>query len=282
MRLAVASGKGGTGKTTVATNLAHVAALGGRSVVYLDCDVEEPNGAIFLKPRIEDDRPVCAPVPKVDMDKCTGCGDCGRICQFSAIVAMNRMVLTFPELCHGCAGCRLVCPSGAISEDQREIGRLQSGRAGEVHFVQGLLRIGAAMSPPVIRAVKAAAPPADLTILDCPPGTSCPVVEAMRGASYVLLVTEPTPFGLHDLKLAVETVRALDLPFGVVINRSDGGDGRTREFCERDRIRILAEIPDVRAVAEAYSRGVLASEASSTYRQGFEQLLRTLGEEVGR
>ena len=282
MRVAIASGKGGTGKTTVATNLAYVASLAGRSVAYLDCDVEEPNGAIFLKPQIEDDRGVAMPVPKVDSELCTGCGLCGQICQYSAIIAMNKTVLTFAELCHGCAGCWLVCPAGAITEDRREIGRLQLGRAGEVAFVQGVLNVGQAMSPPLIRAVKAAAPPAELTVVDCPPGTSCPVIESMRGADYVLLVTEPTPFGLHDLKLAVETVRALKMPFGVLINRCDAGDARTRDFCDRGRIPVLAEIPDVREVAQAYSRGMLASKVSPHYRGGVERLLAKLDKEAAR
>ena len=280
MRIAVASGKGGTGKTTVATNLAFVAAQAGRTVAYLDCDVEEPNGAIFLKPQIRQDRMVTSPVPKVDPEKCTGCGLCGQICQYSAILSIKKTVLTFPELCHACGGCRLVCPADAIGEDQREIGRLQSGPAGKVQFVQGLLRIGQAMSPPLIRAVKAAAPPADLTIVDCPPGTSCPVIEAMRGADYVLLVTEPTPFGLNDLKLAVETVRQLRLPFGVLINRADSGDLQVREFCTRGKIPILAEIPDIRELAEAYSRGILAAEASAHFREGFDRLLVGLDKET--
>lgn len=282
MRISIASGKGGTGKTTVATNLAFVAAQAGLSVTYLDCDVEEPNGAIFLKPQIQEDRAVCTAVPKVDLDKCTGCGKCGQICQYSAIVSMNKMVLTFPELCHGCAGCWLVCLAGATRESQREIGRLQAGPAGGVQFVQGLLNIGQAMSPPLIRAVKAAAPQAELTIVDCPPGTSCPVIEAIRGSDYVLLVTEPTPFGLNDLRLAVETVRQLKLPFGVVINRADMGDDQTRRFCGRAGISVLAEIPDVRAVAEAYSRGLLAAQASSAYRSMFEHLLKTLTGQVLR
>lgn len=282
MRIAVASGKGGTGKTTVATNLAFVAAQNGRSVAYVDCDVEEPNGAIFLKPEIREDHTVGAAVPKVNADKCTGCGQCGKICQYSAILSMNKTVLTFPELCHGCGGCWLVCPAGTISEDKRQIGRLQSGPAGKVQFVQGLLNIGQAMSPPLIRAVKAAAPNADLTVVDCPPGTSCPVIESLRGADYILLVTEPTPFGLNDLKLAVETIRKLKMPFGVLINRSDSGDLQTRQFCEVSRIPILAEIPDVRAIAEAYSRGILAAEVSSHYRQGVEKLLAAIDKEASQ
>jgi len=278
--IAIASGKGGTGKTTVATNLAYAASLADRSVAYLDCDVEEPNGAIFLKPSVEEDNPVTAAVPSLDLDKCIACGKCGEICRYSAVVSINKTVLTFPELCHGCGGCWLVCPSGAITEGRREIGRLQSGDAWGIQFVQGLLNVGQAQSPPLIRAVKKAAPPADLTIVDCPPGTSCPMIEAVRGADYVLLVTEPTPFGLHDLKLAVETVRKLGMPFGVIINRCDSGDDETRQFCQQSRIPVLAEIPDVRAVAEAYSRGMLAAEASEHYRQGFERLLARLGEEV--
>ena len=273
MKIAVASGKGGTGKTTVATNLAFIASQNGRSVAYLDCDVEEPNGAIFLKPEIRKNRAVGAAVPKVDLDKCTGCGLCGKICQYSAILSMNKTVLTFPELCHGCAGCWLVCPAGAISEDKRQIGRLQAGPAGKVQFVQGLLDIGQAMSPPLIRAVKAAAPQADLTVVDCPPGTSCPVIEAMRAADYVLLVTEPTPFGLNDLKLAVETVRKLKMPFGVLINRADIGDGQTGRYCQLQRIDVLVEIPDDRQVAEAYSRGEMVCTAIPKYQGLFGTLL---------
>ncbi len=281
MRIAVASGKGGTGKTTVATNLAHVASRN-VAVAYLDCDVEEPNGAIFLRPDLQDDRPVTSPVPEVDQARCTHCQRCGQICQFSAIVPMDGTVLTFPELCHGCAGCWLVCPAGAIRETARQIGCLQAGSAGEVRFVQGVLDIGQAMSPPLIGAVKNAAPKTDLQIVDCPPGTSCPVIEAIRGADYVLLVTEPTPFGLSDLELAVETVRELGLPFGVVINRADTGDGRTREFCDQQHIVVLAEIPDTREVAEAYSRGVLAVETSEAHRDRFERLLARIHEEARR
>ncbi len=273
MRIAVASGKGGTGKTTVATNLAYVASRNGRSVTYVDCDVEEPNGHIFLKPQFESSTPVGTLIPQVDDAKCTHCGKCGEICQYSAIAAMEKAVLVFAELCHGCGGCSLVCPTGAISEVLHETGTVEVGSAGAVRFVHGLLNVGEPMSPPVIRAVKAAAPAADLVIFDVPPGTSCPVIESVRDSDFVILVTEPTPFGLNDLKLAVEMVRALKLPFGVVINRADLGDGETRSYCQRNRIGILQEVPDDRKIAEAYSRGVLAGEAMDEYRSLFARLL---------
>ena len=282
MKIAVASGKGGTGKTTVATNMAYVASRNGRSVAYVDCDVEEPNGHIFLKPQFDSTTPVGTLIPKVDESKCTHCGQCGEICQYSAIVSAGEAVLVFAELCHGCGGCSLVCPTDAITEVLHETGKVQVGSAGTIAFVHGLLNVGQVMSPPVIKAAKAAAPSADVTLIDVPPGTSCPVIESVRDADFVLLVTEPTPFGLNDLKLAVEMVRALKLSFGVLINRADSGDFQTRQFCETSRIPILAEIPDVRAVAEAYSRGVLAAEVSQHYREGFERLLAALDKEVAR
>ncbi len=276
MILAIASGKGGTGKTTVATNLAYVASRNGQSVAYLDCDVEEPNGHIFLKPEIMDRRPVGSLVPRVDAEKCTLCGECGEICQYSAIVRVGKKVLVYPELCHACGGCSLVCSDGAITEVSREIGVLETGRAGAIDFAQGLLNIGQPMSPPVIRAVKSTAFQADLTVVDAPPGTSCPVIEAVRGADFVVLVTEPTPFGFHDLQLAVEMVRVLRLPLGVVINRAglDGTD--VRSYCTARRIPILQEIPDDRRLAEAYSRGVMACEALPEYQAMFAGLLKSV------
>jgi len=281
MKIAIASGKGGTGKTTIATNLAYAAAEQGRLAVYLDCDVEEPNGHIFLKPTVDEERPITRPVPQVDASLCNGCGACGQACQFSAIVCIGDKPLLFPKLCHSCGGCVRACPTGALSEVPREIGTLRIGRSGQLGFIEGRLNVGEAMSPPAIRAVKAAAPVADLTIIDAPPGTSCPVIESVRGCDMVLLVTEPTPFGLNDLGLAVEMVSAMKLPMRVVINRA-GRDGKTREFCDRNGIRILAEIPDVRSVAEAYSRGALIAELSPTYREGMECLLDALGQGVAR
>ncbi len=276
MQISIASGKGGTGKTTVATNLAYVASRNGHNVAYLDCDVEEPNGHIFLKPEITDRTPVGSLIPRVDTEKCTLCGECGEICQFSAIVHVGEKVLVYPELCHGCGGCSLVCPADAITEVSREIGVLETGRAGAIKFAQGVLNVGEAMSPPLIRAVKSTASQTDLTVVDAPPGTSCPVIEAVRGADFVILVTEPTPFGFHDLKLAVEMVRILKLPLGVVINRTglDGTD--IRSYCTARRIPILQEIPDDRKLAEAYSRGVMACEALPEYQVMFVELLKTV------
>lgn len=279
MILAVASGKGGTGKTTVATNLAYVASLNGQRVAYVDCDVEEPNGHLLLKPEITSRNPAVRLVPKVDQAKCTLCGLCGEICQYSAIVPLGNTVLVYPELCHACGGCVLVCPTGAITERPREIGRLETGNAGPVRFVHGLLNIGEAMSPPLIRQVKQAAPEADLVLVDAPPGTSCPVIESVRGADYVLLVTEPTPFGLHDLKLAVEMVRALKMSFGVVINRAGMGDTQTAGYCQANRIKVIGEIPDDRRIAEAYSRGEMICEALPEYQSLFEDLLKRIAKE---
>jgi len=277
MRIAIASGKGGTGKTTVATNLAQVASRDGRSVAYVDCDVEEPNGHIFLKPSFVTTTRVGTLVPEVDASKCTHCGLCGDICQYSAIVAAGETVLVFAELCHGCGGCSLVCPAGAITEVLHETGTVQVGSAGPVAFVHGLLNVGQAMSPPVIKAVKASAPPADILIVDAPPGTSCPVIESIRDCDFVLLVTEPTPFGLNDLKLAVEMTRALELPFGVLVNRSGMGNRDTHDYCRDSGIDILAEIPDDRTIAEAYSRGEMMCTALPEYGKIFESLLAEIG-----
>lgn len=276
MIVAIASGKGGTGKTTVATNLAWMAAAGGRNVAYLDCDVEEPNGHIFLTPAVTEERSIQRLIPEVDLDRCTHCGQCGQICQYSAIVCIGKRTLVYPELCHACGGCALVCPAGAIREVPRPIGLLRIGASGAVRFVGGVLNVGEHISPPAIRAVRQAAPAADLVILDAPPGTSCPVVESVRGCDLVVLVTEPTPFGLHDLKLACGMVRALRVPFGVVINRCDIGNGEVRRYCVQNRIEVLAEIPDDRAVAEAYSRGELASAVVPGFGDRIRGLLEKL------
>jgi MinD superfamily P-loop ATPase len=281
MKIAVASGKGGTGKTTIATNLAWIAARNGHNVAYIDCDVEEPNGHLFLKPYMTVMRAIGQLHPIVDDQKCAHCGLCGEICQYSAIVCIGGKVLVYPELCHACGGCTLVCNSGAITEVLRETGKLEAGMAeagatGTIHFVHGVLNIGEAMSTPLIRQVKAEFTSEELRIIDSPPGTSCPVIESVRDADVVLLVTEPTPFGLNDLALAVEMIRAMKLPFAVLINRAGVGDQRVQEYCCREGIEILAEIPDDRRVAEAYSKGLLACEAVPEFRRRLEALLLRL------
>jgi MinD superfamily P-loop ATPase len=273
MILAIASGKGGTGKTTVATNLARVAADQGIEVSYLDCDVEEPNGHIFLKPEIDTISPVTVPAPVVDEQKCTACGDCAQICQYNAIALLGETVLVFENICHGCGGCMMVCPVAAISEGGREVGVVEEGHAGGIRFVHGRLRVGEAMSPPLIREVKKRIPSKGLAIIDSPPGTSCPVIQSVRGADFVLLVTEPTPFGLHDLELAVEMLRVLKLPFGVVVNRADMGNEAVFDYCSSQSIDVLLRVPDDRRIAEAYSRGQLATEALPEYAETFASLL---------
>jgi MinD superfamily P-loop ATPase len=279
MRIAIASGKGGTGKTTVAVNLAQILTDSGQKVQYLDCDVEEPNGHIFLHPTIETTEWVGIPVPIVDETKCTGCRQCAEICQYHAIAVLKK-ALVFPELCHGCGGCTLVCPERAIREETRPIGVVETGTALRtassqsvgVLFAQGRMNVGEPMSPPLIRAVKKKMISDGIAILDAPPGTSCPVVTTVRDADYVLLVTEPTPFGLNDLKLAVEMIRQLGVRYGVVINRADSGDQRVREFCEAEKILILQELPDDRRLAEAYSRGQLAVNVLPEWRTMFSAL----------
>jgi MinD superfamily P-loop ATPase len=273
MIIAIASGKGGTGKTTLATNLAMSLARQSQTVQLLDCDVEEPNCHLFLRLQIETTETVGLPVPQVDEGRCTGCGQCARICQFSAIVCVKKKVLVFPELCHGCGGCVRVCPEGAITEKDREIGVIEAGRADGIEFVHGRLRIGEAMSPPLIRAVKAKISPEGTCIIDAPPGTSCPVIEAVKNSDVCLLVTEPTPFGLNDLELAVGMVRTLNIPHGVIINRADVGDRKVVEYCRREGIDILMEIDDDRRIAQGYSRGQLIVDVLPEYEQAFHGLM---------
>jgi len=275
--VAVASGKGGTGKTTVSTNLAR--ALAARTAVrYLDCDVEEPNGHLFLKPSLGPPHTIHRKVPVVDATACTGCGVCSDFCRFGAIAVMPNGPLVFPELCHSCGGCAMLCPSDAITEEDRPIGEVETGRSGDVAFVHGRLRVGEPASPPLIAAVREMIDPDAVNLLDAPPGVACPAVAALRGADFALLVTEPTPFGLHDLAIAAETTRELGVPFAVVVNRSDMGDGRVDDWCKTQGIEVLARFREDRRIAEATSRGDLAYDVLAHVRGGYDELGRLVVE----
>ena len=269
MIISVASGKGGTGKTTVATNLAWSV---GADVRLLDCDVEQPNAHLFIHPVFDRTQIVTTPVPEIDVQKCTGCGECGDLCEFNAITLVGDSVLVFEELCHSCGGCMAVCPEKAITEKGRELGFLESGHSNGIKFVHGKLRIGEAMSPPLIKAVLAYTDPAGINIVDAPPGTSCPVIETMKPADFVLLVTEPTPFGLYDLKLAVEAVKMMDIPCGLVVNRADAGDRKLYDYASEENMPVLMEIPFDRRIAEAYARGDMMVEVDPEWRDKFLDL----------
>ena len=273
MIIAVASGKGGTGKTTIAVNLAYAL---DREVQLLDCDVEEPNAQLFLNGALLSTEEVTIPIPQIDASLCNGCGECSRFCEYNAIVSYGTMPLVFADMCHGCGGCMKVCPPQAIREVDYRIGVIETFSAGKITLIQGKLDIGAAMAPPLIRAVKRKMDNRIPILLDAPPGTSCPVITTLRGADFVTLVTEPTPFGLNDLILAVETVREMDLPFGVIIYRSGSGDARVNFYCADENIPILAEIPDDRKIAEAYSRGELIGKVFPKYRLIFEKIINDI------
>lgn len=273
LRIAVASGKGGTGKTTVATSLALSLAGGGPGLppVFLDCDVEGPNAHLFLKPTFQRRQDVAIQIPRVDAAKCTACGRCAEVCEYHAIVVLGKRTLVFSQLCHGCGSCTLVCPENAISEEPHAIGVLEAGTAAYgIPFARGVLNVGEPMAAPAIRQLKhwgipAAEAEGRVVILDAPPGTSCPVVETVRGADYLLFVTEPTPFGLHDLRLAADVAAELGIPAGVIINRDGIGDTAVDEFCADAGLPVLLRIPFERAIAEGVAQGRTLVEIHPEY-----------------
>jgi MinD superfamily P-loop ATPase len=276
MRIAVASGKGGTGKTTVATNIA----LSTDNVQFLDCDVEEPNANIFLKTKIQNSEDVTVSIPKIIKNKCDFCGKCSDFCAYNAIAVVPSNVLVFPELCHSCGGCKIVCPKDAIRWNKRSVGKVEHGQIKNLDFYHGLLNIGEIQAIPVIKSLKKKINDKKNVIIDVPPGTSCPVIESIGGSDYCILVTEPTPFGLHDLKLAVEVVKHLKIPFGVIINRDGIGYKKVETYCKNEKIPILLKIPENRSIAKLYSKGIALVIDNKKWHDMFLKVFSKIKNEV--
>ena len=276
MIISIASGKGGTGKTTVATNLA----LSLKEAQLIDCDVEEPNANIFLKAEITESEDVTVEIPEINKDFCDFCGKCSDFCMYNALAVVPKKVLVFPELCHSCMGCKMVCPKNAINFKKRSIGKIEHGITNQLDFYNGILNIGEAMAIPIIKQLKKKIKPEKNVILDAPPGTSCPVIETINCSDFCILVTEPTPFGLHDLKLAVEVVRHLDISFGVIINRYGIGDEKVEMYCKENKIPILMKIPHIDEIAHLYSRGIPFITKLSCWQEKFQDLFRQIQSEV--
>ena len=276
LKIVVASGKGGTGKTLVAVNLA----LSVNADQIIDCDVEEPNDHIFLNPVETKNEKVKILVPEIDENKCTYCRKCAEFCQFNALFIAGETAMVFKELCHSCGGCKLICPEDAITEKPRAIGEITVGTGEDIELVYGKLNIGEALAVPIITAVKEHINKEGLVVLDSPPGTACPVVESVDGSDYCIMVTEPTPFGLHDLEVAAEVVMQLGIPLGVVVNFAGIGDRGVYEFCEKKNIPIIMEIPYDRRIAELYSNGISFTTEMLEWKPRFQELLKTIREQI--
>lgn len=284
MIIAVAAGKGGTGKTLLATSLALAAqeAWPGQ-VQLLDLDVEEPNAHLLLRPEIEQEWPVEIPVPRVDLEACVRCGRCAEVCQKSAIAVVRQAVLTFPQLCSGCGACAYVCPRGAISEQPRRVGTVRRGHTAEgIEFGAGETEVGTESTTPVTRAVKRLGRRDGLCVIDAPPGNACPMQESVADSDYCILITEPTPFGLSDLRLAVETCRGLEVPCGVVINRHGSGFLGVEQFCDEEGLPLLMTIPQDRAIAEAYAVGQTLIAARPEWKDRLLELVTQCGQGVSQ
>lgn len=276
MIVAVASGKGGTGKTSLTVNLA----LSLSRVQVLDCDVEEPNAHILLKPDQVKTEPVYTAVPKVNEALCTYCGDCSKFCRYNALLTLKDKILVFPELCHSCGGCTLVCPQKAIQEEKHQIGTLNYAQKGDLTLVWGELTVGKPLAVPIIKKVKNQTDSTCTVLLDSPPGTSCSFVETVSDCDFCILVTEPTPFGLYDLQIAVEVLKKIGVPFGVVINRAGIGDHKVYDYCKNQNIPILLEIPYDRRIAELYSKGIPFSKELHEWTNKFKMLHKKIEESL--
>ncbi|MCK5773338.1 MAG: ATP-binding protein [Thermoplasmata archaeon] len=276
MKITVASGKGGTGKTTIAVNLA----LSVKNSMLIDCDVEGPNSHLFFREPMVKIKDVSIPAPKFDLDTCTLCGKCAEFCQYNAISIIGEKLLFFEELCHGCGGCKIICPVDAITEVDHNVGLIEKGGTEDLPVYHGLLNISEPFGVPIINELKQFADASKITIFDSPPGTACPAVETMRDVDFCILVTEPTPFGLHDLTLTVDVIRQIGTPFGVVVNRDGIGDDRVDQYCEKEGIPLLAKIPNDMEVAKLYSRGVPMVTGLPKYRKLFEEMFQKIREMV--
>lgn len=280
MNIAIASGKGGTGKTTLSTNLASFIAEQ-KSCVLTDLDVEEPNSGLFINAKLVHEHTTYKMIPSWDSSACTLCGKCQEVCNFNAVIKMGSQIMVFPELCHSCYACSELCPTSSLPMTAKPMGELKMYRSGHLHFVESRLSIGEEQAVPLIKQtlkfVEEQFSKEVIKIYDCPPGTSCPVIESIRDADLVILVTEPTPFGLHDLKLAVDTVRKLKKPHVVVINREGIGNSGVRKYCESEDIEIAATIENNRLIAETYAKGELLYPTIASVRTAVETLYKMIG-----
>ena len=276
MIISVASGKGGTGKTTISTNLG----LSIKNVQFLDCDVEEPNANIFFKIKDIETQQIDTKIPSIDKKKCDYCGKCSDFCAYNAIAVVPSDILVFPELCHSCGGCKIVCPNDAINWKNKNIGKIEHGKIDNIDFYQGLLNIGEMQAIPVIKALKKNIDEQKNIIIDVPPGTACPMIESVKDSDYCILVTEPTPFGFNDLKLAVETVRFLKIPFGVIINKDGIGDKKVEEYCRKEKIPILLKIPESKKIANLYSKGISLVKKDSKWNESFKDVFNKIKDDV--
>jgi MinD superfamily P-loop ATPase len=281
-KISVASGKGGTGKTTVAVALALALRNRVENVQLLDCDVEEPNAALLLRPKMNGGVPVTLRIPRVDLERCTGCGECCEVCRYNAVAVVNQKALIFENLCHACGGCVLACPEKAISEKDKVIGKIETGDRDNIDFLRGILNVGEPMATPVVRMLKSRARDNLLTILDAPPGTACPVIATVQDSDYCILVTEPTPFGLYDLDLMFKVVTELGIPAGIVINKDDGLSQDIEAYASKNDIRILMRIPLDRGIAVRYSKGFALNSTDKHWDTEFLRLYEKVVSEICR
>jgi MinD superfamily P-loop ATPase len=269
MRIAVLSGKGGTGKTLVSVNLACAA----EKAVYVDCDVEEPNGHLFLKPEITEKQSVTVTVPEIDMSKCTGCRKCVDFCKYNALALLKDKLMIFYEVCHSCGGCILFCPTKALSKKQREIGTIEEGVSDNVTVLTGCLNTGEVSGVPIIKGLMEKLSAQDIVVIDCPPGSACIVMESIREADCCILVAEPTLFGAHNLAMVYDLVKLFNKPFGVVLNKCLSGENPSEKFCRENKINILTEIPYDDNLGKLNSKGLVAVRESGQYKKLFQKLL---------